>query len=45
MELLKIDQSPSTQQSASMDKGYSVSRTVTRKNPDGSISEGKDVYG
>ncbi|HEY6506243.1 MAG TPA: hypothetical protein VIZ28_19840 [Chitinophagaceae bacterium] len=45
MELLKPDQSPATQQSAGMDKGYSVSRTTTRKNADGTISEGKDVYG
>jgi hypothetical protein len=42
---LKVDASPSTQQSASMDKGYSIFKTVTRKNPDGSFSEGKDVYG
>jgi hypothetical protein len=45
MELLKVDQWVSTQQSASMDKGYSIFKTVTRKNPDASISEGKDVYG
>jgi len=45
MELLKLDQYPSTQQSASMDKGYSIFKNVTRKNPDATISEGKDVYG
>jgi hypothetical protein len=45
MELLKVDQYASTQQLASMDKGYSISKTIVRKNPDASISEGKDVYG
>jgi hypothetical protein len=45
MELLKVDPYPSTQQSAAMDKGYSIFKTVMRKNPDASISEGKDVYG
>lgn len=45
MELLKADPYQSTQQSASMDKGYSIFKTVIRKNPDASISEGRDVYG
>jgi hypothetical protein len=27
-----------------MDKNYSIIRTVQRKNPDGTMSEGKDVY-
>jgi hypothetical protein len=45
LSLLLVDQSSSTQQTAGMDKGYSFSKTVTRKNADGTISEGKDVYG
>lgn len=45
MELLKVDQYVSTQQAASMDKGNSIFKTVTRKNPDASFSEGRDVYG
>jgi hypothetical protein len=42
---LQVDQSPATQQIAGFDKGYSITRTTIRKNRDGSISEGKDVYG
>jgi hypothetical protein len=45
MTLLRVDQSPLTQQSANMDKGNSLNITTTRKNADGSFSEGKDVYG
>lgn len=45
MEMLRPDQSPATQQSASMDKGHSVFKTVTRRNADGTISDGRDVYG
>lgn len=43
--LLQADQLSSTQQSAGMDKGYSISKTITRKNTDETTSEGKDVYG
>ncbi|MBL7737623.1 MAG: hypothetical protein JNK14_00260 [Chitinophagaceae bacterium] len=42
---LQVDPSPATQQTAGFDKGYSITRTTIRKNADGSLSEGKDVYG
>ena len=45
MPLLQLDQYQSTQQTASMDKSYSINKMITRKNPDRSLSEGKDVYG
>ncbi|MDP4263823.1 MAG: hypothetical protein Q8941_14945 [Bacteroidota bacterium] len=44
LSVLRVDQNSSTQQSASIDKSYSVNKIITRKNPDGSISDGKDVY-
>jgi len=43
--LLQLDQYQSTQQTASIDKSYSINKMITRKNPDRSLSEGKDVYG
>jgi hypothetical protein len=45
MPLLQIDQYKSTRQTAGMDKSYSITKMITRKNSDGSFSEGKDVYG
>ncbi len=45
LPVLQVDLSPATQQTVSFDKGYSITRTVIRKNADGSLSEGKDVYG
>jgi hypothetical protein len=42
---LTLDQYQSTQQLANMDKRYTLNRTIFRKNSDGSVSEGKDVYG
>ncbi len=45
IQLLRVGQYPGALQYASMDKGYSITKTVTRKNADGSISDGKDVYG
>jgi hypothetical protein len=45
LPLLRLDQYASTQQSASMDRSYSINKIISRKNPDASISEGKDVYG
>jgi hypothetical protein len=44
MPVLIPDASPATQQSFSFDKRYTVSKIVTRKNPDGTISDGKEVY-
>jgi hypothetical protein len=45
MPILQVDQDPSTHQTASIDKDFSLYKTVSRKNKDGSFSEGKDVYG
>ncbi len=41
---LQPDQSKATFQAMTMDKKGSITKTVMRKNPDGSTSEGKDVY-
>jgi hypothetical protein len=45
IQLLRVGQYPGAQQSVSMDKGYSINKIVTRRNQDGSVSDGKDVYG
>jgi hypothetical protein len=44
MSSLRPDQLRSTFQSMTMDKKYGITKMVQRKNPDGSASEGKDVY-
>lgn len=44
MPVLQPDASPATLQSFTMDKRFTISKTITRKNPDGSTSDGKDVY-
>src|SRR4030095_11549966 len=44
MPVLQVDASPATQQFFVVDKRYTLSKSVTRKNPDGSISDGRDVY-
>lgn len=41
---LRPDQSKATFQSMMMDKKFGITKTVLRKNADGSTSEGKDVY-
>lgn len=41
---LRPDQSRATFQSMLMDKKFGITKTVLRKNADGSTSEGKDVY-
>jgi len=41
---LRPDQNRSTFQSMTMDRKFSITQTVQRKNADGSTSEGKDVY-
>lgn len=42
--LLKLDQSPNTTQSVTIDRNLNISKNITRKNPDGTQSEGKEVY-
>ena len=44
MTALRPDQSAATAQSVTFDKRYTITKTVTRKNADGNLSEGKDVY-
>lgn len=44
MPVLRPDLKSSTEQSASMDKKYTITKNVILKNTDGSLSEGKDVY-
>lgn len=44
LPVLRPDQDASTSQSFTIDKRHTISKTVLRKNRDGSISEGKDVY-
>jgi len=44
MPVLVPDANPSTQQLFSIDKRLTISKNVTRKNADGTISDGKDVY-
>jgi hypothetical protein len=42
--VLRPDQDASTTQSFVIDRRHTISKTVLRKNRDGSMSEGKDVY-
>ena len=42
--VLVPDQKKATTQSVTIDRKYTITKTVQRKNPDASISEGKDVY-
>lgn len=44
MPVLIPDANPATEQTSVLDKRYTISKNITRKNADGSISEGKNVY-
>ena len=44
MPLLSLDQSSATQQTTNLDSRYTLTKMIYRKNADGSVSEGKDVY-
>jgi hypothetical protein len=44
MTALRPDANAATLQSATMDRKYTITKTVLRKNANGSMSEGKDVY-
>ena len=44
MTALRPDANAATRQSVTLDSKYSITRTRLRKNADGSMSEGKDVY-
>jgi hypothetical protein len=41
---LEPDESPATQQLFNIDKRYTISKTVIRKNTNGTVNDGKDVY-
>lgn len=44
MPVLRPDKISNTSQSATLDKRFTITKTVQRRNADGSQSEGKDVY-
>lgn len=44
MPVLQVDANPATQQSFSIDKRYTLSKNIIRKNSDGTISDGKNVF-
>jgi len=44
MPVLQLDANPATQQFFVIDKRYTLSKNIVRKNSDGSISDGKNVY-
>lgn len=44
MPILQPDQSSATQQTAGIDSRLTLSKTITRKNANGSTSDGRDVY-
>jgi len=44
MSLLVPDQWVSTQQSSVIDRNFTITKSIQRRNGDGSISEGKDAY-
>ena len=41
---LKPDNNKATLQTVTMDRRYSITKTISLRNADGSLSEGKDVY-
>jgi hypothetical protein len=44
MPALQLDANPATEQYFNIDKRYTISKSIMRKNRDGTISEGKNVY-
>jgi hypothetical protein len=44
MPVMQPDASPATQQTFVIDKRYTLSKNITRRNSDGSTSDGKNVY-
>lgn len=44
MPLVVPDQSATTQQTGTIDKNFTITKNIQRKNADGSISEGRDAY-
>ena len=44
MTVMQPDANPATQQTFVIDKRYTLSKNITRRNSDGTISDGKNVY-
>jgi hypothetical protein len=44
MPVLQLDANPATQQFFNIDKRYTLSKSITRRNRDGTVSDGKNVY-
>lgn len=44
INLLKPDASSATTQSVSIDRNFNIAKNISRRNADGSVSEGKDSY-
>jgi hypothetical protein len=44
MPLLRPDKQAATSQSVTLDRKYTITQTIARKNKDGSVSEGKEVF-
>ena len=44
LPVLQPDANPATRQLCTIDKKFTISKITIRKNPDGSISDGKDIY-
>ncbi|MGQ0739462.1 MAG: hypothetical protein ACT4OJ_10410 [Bacteroidota bacterium] len=44
MPALRPDQNAATRQTVIMDRKYTITKTMLRRNKDGSLSEGRDVY-
>lgn len=44
MPMLQVDHLPATQQSGIIDRSFALTKTIVRKNADGTVSEGKDMF-
>jgi hypothetical protein len=44
INLLKPDQSASTIQSVSIDRNFNIAKSIVRKNSDGTLADGRDVF-
>lgn len=45
IQVLRYGQYPKAQQTVGIDNNYTITKTIIRRNPDGTVSDGKDVYG
>jgi hypothetical protein len=44
MPVIRLDNSNATTQSMTMDRNYGITKAISKRNADGSLSDGKDVY-